>query len=77
MLKMYIDEINSALNELEGLLILYSLNNTIYETLVGHQNQLVDLKNNIETTEVIEVSKLKRDTRRTIGGFYRFINQIS
>ena len=77
MLKMYIDEINSALREVKGLLVLYSLNDYIYNTLLAHQSELTDLKNNIETTEVIEVRKLKRDTHRTIGGFYRFVNQIS
>lgn len=74
---MLIDEINSVLREFEGLLILYSLNNYIYNTLVAHQSELIELKNSIQTADSEEARKIERATRRAIGGFYRFINQIS
>ena len=74
---MLIDEINNALSEFEGLFILYSLNNYIYTSLLAHQSELIELKNSIQTADSEEARKLKRDIRRAIGGFYRFINQIS
>ena len=78
MLKMYIDEINRVLDEFKGLVILYSLNDRIYDTLVAYQSELTDLKNSIQTADSEEEERrLKRDARRAIGGFYRFINQIS
>ena len=76
MLKMY-DEINSALWEIKGLLVLHSFNDYIYESLLEHQSKLIDLKNSLFRINSEEVRQLKRDIRRALGGFYRFINQIS
>lgn len=76
MLKMY-DEINSALLEIKGLLVLYSFNDYIYASLLEHQSKLIDLKNSLFKINSEEVRRLKRDIRRALGGFYRFINQIS